>query len=114
MKKYLFSIIVFLTVSNFSFAQDVSAAKKTQFQWSKEIMTELGISEDVQAKIEVVKKASNGEIRKVREDMSLAEDVKKQTLKELNAKRQKDIEALLTPEQKEKAAAMRKEINSKG
>lgn len=113
MRKILLSIASLLAIVQISFAQDAQAAPKPQFQWDQKTMTEIGISDEVQAKIEAVKKAANVEIKKVRQDATLAEDVKKKTLKELNGKRQKDIEALLTPEQKEKADALRKQLNKK-
>jgi Spy/CpxP family protein refolding chaperone len=111
MKKLLFMVAFMLVATFQTMAQE--AAKKPQFQWNKKIMTTLGIADDVQAKIEDIKTASNAELKKVREDAALAEDAKKKTLKDLNAKRHKDIEALLTPEQKAKADALRKEMNSK-
>jgi Spy/CpxP family protein refolding chaperone len=112
MKKILFAFAILISATQISLAQDAQATKKPQFQWNKKIMTEIGISEEVQAKIEDVKKTANTELKKVREDAALAEDVKKKTLKELNAKRQKDIEAFLTPEQKAKADALKKEMSN--
>jgi Spy/CpxP family protein refolding chaperone len=113
MKKFIITLAFLLVGITMISAQDAAAAKKPQFQWNKKTMTEIGIGEDIQTKINDIKQASNEALKKVKEDVALAEDVKKKTLKDLNTKRQQDIEALLTPEQKAKAEAIKKEMKGK-
>jgi periplasmic protein CpxP/Spy len=110
MKKMLLALLVVFAMGTIVNAQDSTMQKKQQFQWNKKTMDEIGISPDVQVKINDIKKANDEEIKKVKDDAALNEEQKKDKLKELRKKRMADIEALLTPEQKAKADAMRKEM----
>lgn len=100
MKKVVVVMALFFAVgiSNVS-AQDAAKPKKEQFGWNKKYMDEIGVSADVQAKIEAVKKENDAELKAVRENATLTPEQKKEELKVVNTKRQKAISALLTPEQ---------------
>jgi hypothetical protein len=80
-------------------AQDVAKPKKQQFGWNKMYMDELGVSADMQAKVEAVKKENDAEIKAVRENTALTPENKKNQIKALAVKRQQGIYANLTPEQ---------------
>lgn len=96
----LFGLLFILGVSAVS-AQDAKP-KKENFSWTKKIMTEAGIDEAVQAKIEMSKKQNDEETKAVKENAALSEEEKKKQLNELGKKRQTVIIAMLSPEQKVK------------
>lgn len=111
MKKILFATMLLFATTAIVHAQD-GEKKKAQWQWNKKTMDELGISADVQTKIDAVKTANDAELKKVKEDGALSDEQRKEKIKELRKKRMADIEALLTPEQKTKADAMRKAMKN--
>lgn len=93
-------------------AQDAAKPKKQQFAWNKMYMDEIGISADVQTNIEVLKKENDLELKAVRENTSLSDEDKKKQLQQVNAKRQKIIVALLTPEQLKKSQEIQARIKA--
>lgn len=100
MKKVLVAMAFFFAFSLTTVsAQDAAKPKKQQFAWNKMYMDEIGISDDVQAKIEVLKKENDLELKAVRENTSLSSEEKKTQLQQISVKRQKIIIALLTPEE---------------
>lgn len=110
MKKILLAVL--LLTAGFSAVQ-AQDKKKEQFQWSKATMDALGVSAEVQSKINDIKKSNDAEIKKVKDDGTLTEEQRKEKLKELRKQRMDAIEALLTPEEKKKADEMKKEINKR-
>lgn len=76
-------------------------------------MDELGITADVQQKIQDIKKANDEDVKNVKTDAGLTEVQKKEKLKELRKKRIEAIEALLTADQKKKADELRKAFEAK-
>lgn len=103
MKKMILALAIFLFAAGVqTFAQTTPKAKKEGFSWQKVHMDEAGIPADVQAKIEVINKESGVKVKEIRKDATLAEDVKKERIKEVNKKKGDDINALLTKEQKAK------------
>ncbi len=93
-------------------AQDAPKHKKQQFGWNKMYMDEMGISADVQAKVEAVKKESDAEIDVLRKNNSITADEKKEQMKALALKRQKGIYALVTPENLEQSKKIIARINA--
>lgn len=111
MKKLTFMLLVLIiTGSTQSFAQDAPKNKKENFSWQKMYMDEAGIPGDVQAKIEVIKQESEAKVKEIRKDATLADDVKKAKIKEINKKKGENINALLTKEQKEEIKEIRERI----
>ena len=104
MKRTFLLIALIFSFNTIIHAQD----NGKKIQWNKKTMDSLKISVDVQDKINVVKKTNDAEIKKVKSDVTLTEEVQKQKLKELRKQRMNDIEVLITPEQKKEADAMRK------
>lgn len=103
MKKVLVAMAFFFAIGLTTVsAQDAPKPKKQQFGWNKQYMDEIGVSAEAQVKIESVKKESDAEMKALREDKELSEEVKKDKMKALNIKRQKAIYAFLTPEEIEK------------
>ena len=107
----IMTLLVVFAMGTLAHAQDSTMQKKQQFQWNKKTMDEIGISTAVQEKINSIKKASDTEIKKIKEDTNLVEADKKDKIKDLRKKRMEAIEALLTPEQKTAADALRKNVN---
>lgn len=96
----LFVLLFILGVSVAS-AQD-GKPKKENFSWTKKYMTEAGIDEALQAKIDMAKKQNDEEVKVVKENTALWEEEKKKQLGELGKKRQTVIIAMLSSEQKGK------------
>ncbi len=69
-------------------------------------MDEIGVSPEVQAKIEAARKENEAEAKPIRENTGVSVDEKKQQLQPIQQKRQKAIYALLTSEQLEKSRAI--------
>lgn len=107
----LFALLFVLSVSVVS-AQDAKS-KKENFSWSKKIMTEAGIDEALQAKIDMAKKQNDEEVKAVKENTALSEDEKKKQLRELGKKRQTVIIEMLSPEQKVKIDEIKAAIKLK-
>jgi Spy/CpxP family protein refolding chaperone len=59
----------------------------------------------------MLKKTKDAEIKKVEKDGTMTKDKRRDKMKELRKKRMNAIEALLTPEQKQKSDYMKKVIN---
>lgn len=113
MKKVLVAITFFLALGITTIsAQEAPKPKKQQFGWNKMYMDEIGVSADVQAKIEALKKENDLEQKAVREDISLTQEEKKKKIQELVIKRQKGIFSLLTPEQLAKSKEIQNRIKA--
>jgi Skp family chaperone for outer membrane proteins len=114
MKKVIMMLSLLLTiVVSQSFAQN-DKAKKENFGWQKMYMDSAGISADVQTKIEAIKKDYDPQIKAIRKDATLAEDAKKEKMKELRKKMNDEINALLTKEQKAKIKAIKEGLKKEG
>lgn len=96
----LFVLLFILGVSAVS-AQDAKP-KKENFTWTKKYMTDAGIDEALQAKIDMAKKQNDEEMKAVNDNTTLSEDEKKKQIGALWSKRQTVIIAMLSPEQKVK------------
>jgi hypothetical protein len=107
MKKYIITMVALVV-----FAANANAQKKQQFAWNKKIMTEVGLSAEQQAKVDSIKSASNAEMQVVKSDATLAEDVKKSKLQEMQKKRLATIDAVLSDEQKKKAEEIKARIKA--
>ncbi len=112
MKYLIIAACLLLTSTSFTFAQN-GEKKKMQWQWNKPTMDELDINSETQTKIEAVKTANDAEVKKIKDDTSLADDQRKKKMQELRKKRMAEIDALLTPEQKAKADEKRKALKAK-
>jgi len=102
MKKLILAVVLMISLNLLTQAKDAKP-KKEQFGWNKKYMDEIGVSPEVQAKIETIKRENDAEAKVVRENTALSADEKKQQLQPIQQKRQKAIFALLTPEQLEKS-----------
>jgi Spy/CpxP family protein refolding chaperone len=120
MKKVLLALLFLTNFVAATFAQDAAAAtpaappaKKPKFEWNAETMNSAGIAADVQTKILDLTKAADAESKKIRKDKAIGDEDKKVQIKAIKDKCEKDIQALLTPEQKKKIGAIRKELKAK-
>lgn len=111
MKKLLFTLFIFTAIgATQSFAQETPKTKKENFSWQKQYMDEAGIPTDIQAKIEVIKKESEAQVKKIKKDETLSEEVRKEKIKEVQKKKGEDINAMLNKEQKEKIKEIKERV----
>jgi hypothetical protein len=113
MKKVLFSLLAITLLSATLNAQDAGKPKKQVFAWVKSTMDEIGISKEVQSKIEDFKKQNEAEQKTLKESdefKALSEEEQKKKMGALLGKRQKTIYEMLTKEQQAKVDAMREKI----
>ena len=112
MKKVILAILLLASCATFSFAQnaDAAAPKKPKFEWSVETMNSAGIAADVQTKITDLIKASEEAIKPLRKNKELTDEDRKAQVNVIRDKCNKDVEALLTPEQVKKIAGIRKAL----
>jgi Spy/CpxP family protein refolding chaperone len=113
MKKVILAILFLASFATFSFAQNADAAavpKKPKFEWSAETMNSAGIAADVQTKITDLIKAAEEAIKPLRKNKELTDEDRKAQIKVIRDKCNKDIQALLTPEQVKKIADIRKAL----
>lgn len=115
MQKLLLVVMLFFAVGIAQMsAQDATPKpKKENFSWTKKYMDEAGFDADLQAKIETAKKASDVEIKAVKDNADLSEEDKKKQLSTLMAKRQKTIANMLTDEQKAKVDEIKAAIKKR-
>jgi hypothetical protein len=109
MKKILMMLALLVLVYCNAQAQD-NKPKKENFSWQKEYMDEAGIPADVQAKIIALKDESEVKVKEIKKDASLAEDVKKEKIKEVHKKKSEAINALLSKEQKSKIKEIKERL----
>jgi hypothetical protein len=109
-------LLVLAFASLFAFtnasAQDAKPPKKV-FAWVKSTMTEIGLSAELQTKIEAFKKENEQEQKALKESeeyKSATEEEKKKKIGTLLVKRQKTIYEMLTKEQQSKVDEMREKI----
>ena len=103
MKYFLITLIALFTLTvNAQKKEKGQRQNKNNFTWNKKYMAEIGLSAEQQAKIESIKSASNSEMLPIKSDSTLAEDLRKTRLAEMQKKRLAAIDALLTDEQKKK------------
>jgi 4-alpha-glucanotransferase len=113
MKKIVFLLLAFFLSSAGVNAQEAGKPKKQVFAWVKSTMDEIGISKEVQAKIEEFKKQNEVEQKALKESAAfkaLSEEEQKKQMGALLGKRQKTIYDMLTKEQQAKVDAMREKI----
>jgi Skp family chaperone for outer membrane proteins len=112
MKRLLVLVLtVFIAFTN-TLAQDAKPAKKT-FAWVKSTLTQIGVSPEVQTKIETFKKENDQEQKSLKESdeyKNATEQEKKNKIGALLGKRQKTIYEMLTKEQQAKVDEMREKI----
>ncbi len=112
MKRLLVLAIASLFAFTNAFAQDSKPPKKA-FGWVKSTMNEIGISPEVQAKIEAFKKENEQEQKTLKESdeyKKTSEEEQKKKMGALLSKRQKTIYDMLTKEQQVKVDEMREKI----
>jgi 5'-deoxynucleotidase YfbR-like HD superfamily hydrolase len=113
MKKLFFAIFSIMLVSTNVNGQDAGKPKKQVFAWVKSTMDEIGISKEVQTKIEEFKKQNDADQKALKESdafKALSEVEQKKQMGALLGKRQKTIYEMLTTEQQAKVDAMREKI----
>jgi Xaa-Pro aminopeptidase len=113
MNKIVFLLLAFFLSSLGAIAQEADKPKKQVFAWVKSTMDEIGISKEVQAKIEEFKKQNGAEQKALKESddfKDLSEEEQKKKMGDLLKKRQKTIYDMLTKEQQAKVDAMREKI----
>lgn len=111
--KKLFLIII-LTAFGFTVvhAQD-DKPKKQVFGWTKKTMDEIGVSTEVQLKIEEFKKQNDGEQKALKESedyRQASEEEQKKKMGVILGKRHKTIYEMLNKDQQLKVDAMREKI----
>ena len=80
----------------------------------EEISKELGLSEDQKDKVGAIMRARMEQGRALREDTSLSEEDRRSKMRSIMENSRKEIEALLTPEQKAKYATMQERRGGRG
>jgi Spy/CpxP family protein refolding chaperone len=88
--------------------------ERRQEMMGKEMAEKLGLSQDQQDKIKVVREKTQADVKAVRDDTSLTEDQKREKIRELRMNSMKDVHAVLTPDQQAKMEQMRKERQERG
>ncbi len=118
MKKLLF-ILAITIIGQLSFAQTTTpqteAAKPTGTEKKhhkghgnkKAMMKELNMTDDQKAKMKEMKEANKAKKEAIINDSKLTEDQKKQQLKDLHKAGAKDMQGVLTDEQKAKMKEMK-------
>lgn len=114
MRHILLLLAAFVLNASTVLAQDGPArpAKKV-FAWNKKTMNEIGVSAEVQAKIEEFKKQNEAEQKALKESdayIKASEEEQKKKMGALLGKRQKTIYEMLTKEQQDKVDEMREKI----
>jgi hypothetical protein len=114
MKKTL--IVMILSTFLFSLngtAQKQNKNKKETFSWNKKYMNQLDFNVDLQDNIIKVNTEFNEKIKLIRDDEALSKEDKKEEIKKLNKQKNKKINSLLSPEEKKRTAALKKELRDK-
>jgi Spy/CpxP family protein refolding chaperone len=83
--------------------------ERRQEMMGKEMAEKLGLSQDQQDKVKVIREKTQTDITAVRDDVSLTEDQKREKIRDLRMNSMKDFRAVLTPDQQAKMEQMRKE-----
>ncbi|MBX3737110.1 MAG: hypothetical protein KF715_10495 [Candidatus Didemnitutus sp.] len=74
---------------------------------------ELGLSEDQEKQIKAINESYRPQLEAIREDKSLSRDQKREKSQALNKEREAKVDAVLTPEQRTKAQAMREKMKER-
>jgi hypothetical protein len=111
MKNYILTTSLFclLFITN-SYSQKKASGR---FNWQKKHLIEVGVSKEVQEKIETIKKLYSQKIYEVKVDTTLNEQQKQFKKKNLYKERYKEIDSLLTLQQKEQLREIRKSYKDK-
>lgn len=113
--KKIATALLMLCLANISFGQirrNVPVnnnADSTQKISKKTMMDELGLTKDQRAQLKQIQQSRKAQKDAIANNDSLTTDQKKLQLKELHKQTIKDINAILTDEQREKLKAMRQE-----
>lgn len=114
MKHLLLLLAAFVfTTTQIKAQQGVAKPPKQVFAWNKKTMDEIGISKEVQAKIDEFKKQNEAEQKALKESdeyKNATEEEQKKKMDALLGKRQKTIYEMLTKEQQVKVNEMRAKI----
>lgn len=116
MKHLLLLFALFAITTTQIKAQDGGAKPPKQvFMWNKKTMDEIGVSKEVQVKIEEFKKQNDAEQKALKESeeyKGVSEEEQKKKMGALLGKRHKVIYEMLTKEQQAKVDAMREKIKN--
>jgi Spy/CpxP family protein refolding chaperone len=74
---------------------------------------ELGLSEDQQKQVKAINESYKPQMEAIRKDASLSRDQKREKAQALNKEREGKVDAVLTPEQRTKAQAMREKMKER-
>lgn len=74
---------------------------------------ELGLSEDQEKQIKAINESYRPQLEAIRADQSLSRDQKREKAQALNKEREAKVDAVLTPEQRTKAQAMREKMKER-
>ena len=112
--KKLFTVLLFISgfalASNAQYSTHTRDTPKGQITRAKD---ELKLSEDQNKKWHEIEEQFRSKMKSVRKDEALATEEKKEQLKTLNKERMEQINAVLTPEQRQKWNQMKKEAHHK-
>lgn len=114
MKKLVLLVTLFFTIGIINVNAQDAKPKKLVFAWVKQTMDELGLSKELQTKIEAFKKENELEqktLKESKEYMEASEEDKKKKMGALLGKRQKTIYEMLSKEEQAKVDAKRDQIN---
>jgi len=112
MKQFLIASFFVLITGLGAKAQEAQNKQKG-LTLNTETMTKLGLSTEQQQKITAIIKQKNAEIRAVKADASLSEDMKNAKVKELVNARSAQQDSVFTKQQKQDLLKMKRELKAK-
>ena len=112
MKKYLMLSVAIMT-SSIMFAQHRGGEKRRE-EMSEKMKTELSLTETQYATVQGINEKYRERFVAVRKDSISTKESKGQTMQTLRNDREKEIDAVLTPDQKEKWATLKTDHKEKG
>jgi lipopolysaccharide export LptBFGC system permease protein LptF len=108
--------LILMMLSTFLFSLNATAQKqnkKERFAWNKKYMTQLELNTDLQENILKLNADFKGKIDVVRKDEALTTEDKKVKIKKLNKQKNKKINSLLSPDEKQRSMELKKELRAK-
>lgn len=107
--KVLQILFLFMCVSAFAQAQPPSDTSRNRMQ-RRDVYQELNLNKDQQEKVKAIQEKQREEMQTIRNNSELSQEQQREQMMTLRKKYSEQIEALLTPEQKEKLKVKQKEM----
>lgn len=106
MKKIIYSIVFFMSVSVTAFSQN---GGKMQHRESKDFGKELNLSDEQKAKVKELNDTYKVKVDELRKKSSLSKDERRKQMRDLSDQKHNDMKQILTADQKAKLAEVRKD-----